>query len=68
MKINKFNFSLTMINKCGIVIISLPVKPIVRSGRNTNVFFMSKATVSVSSSSTRSSFSFHSLSSYFMFF
>lgn len=50
-----------MTSKCGIVTISFPVNPIVKSGRKMNVFTMSKVTVSASSSSTRFVFSFHSL-------
>jgi hypothetical protein len=55
---------LTIINGCGIVTTSFPVKPLffrVKSGRNMKVFFMSNATVSCSSLSTKSVFSFHSL-------
>lgn len=55
---------LTMISGCGIVTISLPVNMLyfrVRSGRKINVFFISKATVSSSSESTKFVFSFHSL-------
>lgn len=59
-----FECFLTMMSKCGSVMISVPSKPlalIVRSGRKMKVFFISKLTESSSSLSSRSYFSFHSL-------